>query len=44
MLEPGSQAPRFAAQNQDGKLIRLDDFIGRRNVVLYFFPKDSTPG
>lgn len=44
MLEPGSQAPRFTAQNQDGEHVRLDDFIGRKNVVLYFFPKDSTPG
>lgn len=44
MLKPGSEAPRFAAKNQDGKEVRLEDFLGRRNVVLYFFPRDSTPG
>ena len=44
MLKPGSEAPRFTARNQDGREVRLDDFLGRRNVVLYFFPKDNTPG
>jgi peroxiredoxin Q/BCP len=44
MLKAGSMAPRFTAQNQEGKSISLEDFIGRKNVVLYFFPKDSTPG
>lgn len=44
MLAPGTKAPRFAARNQDGKEIRLEDFIGKKSVVLYFFPKDNTPG
>ena len=44
MLAVGSLAPRFTAKNQDGKDIALDDFIGRKSVVLYFFPKDGTPG
>jgi peroxiredoxin Q/BCP len=44
MLSPGSEAPRFRARNQDGKEIRLEDFLERKNVVLYFFPKDGTPG
>jgi peroxiredoxin Q/BCP len=44
MLARGSEAPRFRARNQDGSEIRLEDFLGRRNVVLYFFPKDGTPG
>ena len=44
MLAIGSEAPRFTAHNQDGKEVRLEDFIGRKNVVLYFFPKDATPG
>ena len=44
MLAVGTVAPRFAARNQDGKEIRLEDFLGKKNVVLYFFPKDSTPG
>jgi peroxiredoxin Q/BCP len=44
MLRAGIKAPGFTAQNQDGKTIRLDDFAWKRNVVLYFFPKDRTPG
>jgi len=44
MLKPGTAAPEFVAKNQDGREIRLSDFKGRKNVVLYFFPKDSTPG
>jgi thioredoxin-dependent peroxiredoxin len=44
MLKPGTAAPDFALKNQDGQDIRLSDFRGRKNVVLYFFPKDSTPG
>ncbi|WP_375417521.1 thioredoxin-dependent thiol peroxidase [uncultured Hymenobacter sp.] len=42
-LEPGQPAPDFAAPDQDGNLIRLQDFRGRR-VALYFYPKDDTPG
>jgi peroxiredoxin Q/BCP len=44
MLAVGDEAPRFAARNQDGREVRLDDFLGKREVVLYFFPKDATPG
>jgi peroxiredoxin Q/BCP len=44
MLPTGSAAPHFTACNQDGKEIRLQDYLGRKNVVLYFFPKDATPG
>jgi len=44
MLKVGTVAPRFSALNQDGKVIRLDDFLGKKNVVLFFFPKDGTPG
>jgi peroxiredoxin Q/BCP len=44
MLAEGSEAPRFTAQNQDGRTIRLDDLLGKHEVVLYFFPKDSTRG
>ena len=42
-LSPGQPAPDFAAPDQDGNLIRLQDFRGRR-VALYFYPKDDTPG
>jgi peroxiredoxin Q/BCP len=44
MLTAGTAAPRFVARNQDGAEVRLDDFIGKKYVILYFFPKDSTPG
>lgn len=44
MLKPGAEAPRFTAKNQDGREVRLDDYLGKKKVVLYFFPKASTPG
>ena len=44
MLAVGTAAPRFVANNQDGQEVRLEDFLGQKSVVLYFFPKDNTPG
>ena len=44
MLAIGAIAPDFVALNQDGKEVRLADFRGNKHVVLYFFPKDNTPG
>ncbi|HZI20121.1 MAG TPA: thioredoxin-dependent thiol peroxidase [Pyrinomonadaceae bacterium] len=43
MLKEGDAAPDFAARDADGNEVRLSDFRGRR-VVLYFYPKDDTPG
>ena len=43
MLEPGMKAPDFTLPDKDGKPVSLSDFLGRK-VVLYFYPKDSTPG
>lgn len=43
MLEIGTKAPDFTLQNQEGKEVRLSDFAGKR-VVLYFYPRDNTPG
>ena len=43
MLKIGDQAPDFALLDQNGNEVRLSDFKGRR-VVLYFYPKDNTPG
>lgn len=37
------KAPDFTLTNQDGKAVSLHDFLGK-NVVLYFYPKDMTPG
>ncbi len=43
MLQKGDKAPYFEGPDQDGNIIRLSDFAGRK-LVLYFYPKDSTPG
>ena len=42
-LSPGDRAPRFTLPDQDGKKVALKDFAGQR-VVVYFYPKDDTPG
>ncbi len=42
-LKVGDKAPEVLGVNQDGKEIRLSDFAGKK-LVLYFYPKDSTPG
>ena len=44
MLSPGTQAPDFTSPNQHGSPVRLADFRGRKNVILYFYPRDDTPG
>lgn len=43
MLQPGAIAPDFTLPNQDGVPVSLRDFRGKQ-VVLYFYPKDNTPG
>lgn len=43
MLEAGMNAPDFSLLDKDGNTVRLSDFAGRK-VVLYFYPKDNTPG
>ena len=42
-LKPGDEAPNFESKDQDGNAIKLSDYIGKK-VVLYFYPKDNTPG
>ncbi|HZH03573.1 MAG TPA: thioredoxin-dependent thiol peroxidase [Myxococcaceae bacterium] len=42
-VEEGTKAPAFSLKDQDGKTVKLSDFKGR-HVVLYFYPKDDTPG
>lgn len=44
MLEKNQTAPAFDAPDQSNKLISLADYQGNNNVVLYFYPKDDTPG
>ncbi|MGI8788602.1 MAG: thioredoxin-dependent thiol peroxidase [Pyrinomonadaceae bacterium] len=43
MLKEGDDAPDFTVKDQDGKDVNLSDFRGQK-VVLYFYPKDDTPG
>ena len=43
MLEVGMKAPEFTLNDKDGQAVSLSDFKGKK-VVLYFYPKDSTPG
>ena len=43
MLEVGMKAPAFTLPDKDGNLVSLSDFAGKR-VVLYFYPRDNTPG
>jgi peroxiredoxin Q/BCP len=42
-LNEGDKAPDFTANDQNGKAVSLSDFKGK-NVILYFYPKDNTPG
>src|SRR5512140_3123770 len=43
LIEPGRKAPSFSLKDQDGTVHRLADYAGRP-VVLYFYPRDDTPG
>jgi len=42
-LSAGDKAPDFTTKDQDGNLVKLSDFRGKK-IVLYFYPKDMTPG
>lgn len=43
MFEIGAKAPDFTLPDKDGNLVSLSDFAGKK-IVLYFYPKDNTPG
>ena len=43
MLQVGQKAPNFTLQNAKGEAVSLTDFLGQK-VVLYFYPRDNTPG
>ena len=43
MLQIGTKAPDFVGTDENGNVVKLNDFAGRK-LVLYFYPKDSTPG
>ena len=43
-VKVGDTAPDFTLPSQSGEPVSLKDFIGKKSVVLYFYPKDDTPG
>jgi len=43
-VQIGDTAPDFTLPSQDGKMVSLQDFIGKSALVVYFYPKDDTPG
>ncbi len=44
MLKEGQQAPEFELPDNNGDLVKLSDFKGKKNIVLFFYPKDFTGG
>jgi peroxiredoxin len=44
MLEIQQLAPQFSVKDQRNQLVNLSDFTNKKNIVLYFYPKDDTPG
>ena len=44
VVEEGKKAPAFELPASTGGMISLADYVGKQNIVLYFYPKDSTPG
>ncbi len=43
-VDVGSKAPDFTLPSQSGEIVDLSDFLGHKPVVLFFYPKDDTPG
>ena len=44
MLHTGQNAPVFSLPDADMETVQLSSFIGKKNIVLYFYPRDNTPG
>jgi peroxiredoxin Q/BCP len=44
MIKAGEAAPSWSGAIGGGKLLRSEDYLGQKHVILYFFPKDFTPG
>ncbi len=44
MLKEGSKAPDFTVLDDHGNKVRLADYLGKKTVVLFFYPKADTPG
>ncbi len=43
-IEIGSKLPEFSLPDQDGNILNIKDLIGKKNLVIYFYPKDDSPG
>ena len=43
-VKVGDLAPDFSLADQDGNTFNLKDYLGKENIILYFYPKDETPG
>jgi hypothetical protein len=43
-MNAGDHAPDFSLEAHDGTQVRLSDYLGKKNVVVFFYPKDDTPG
>jgi peroxiredoxin Q/BCP len=44
VLKPGARAPHFSLPTSDGGVLRSTEYLGKKPIVLYFYPKDDTPG
>ncbi|MBC7802256.1 MAG: peroxiredoxin [Candidatus Parcubacteria bacterium] len=44
MLQPGQNAPVFTLPDADMQSVELSSFLGKKHIVLYFYPRDNTPG
>jgi len=44
MLKSGDKAPGFSIPDSDMQMVKLDDYLGKDHLVVYFYPKDDTPG
>ena len=44
MLQKGDRIPEFSLPDQDGNMFNIDSVLGKKNLVIYFYPKDETPG
>lgn len=43
-IKEGDTIPNFKLKNQNGEQVKISDYIGKKNLVLFFYPKDHTPG
>ena len=43
MPNTGDKCPVFSLRNQDNQLISIEDYIGKKTIIIYFYPKDNTP-